>query len=206
VTTATDQLAVLRALRLKGRATTEDLTVATGLDTGPVQATVQALLVAEHAREMRGAYLLTPAGRADLEELLTQERGTVDTAAIAALYEQFTAVNHDFKVLATDWQLRGSEPNDHGDAPYDQSVLDRLPGIDERVQPIARALGEQAPRLKPYATRLSNALQHVKSGRHEWLLKPLIDSYHTVWFELHEELISLAGLTRLGEAAAGRAH
>jgi hypothetical protein len=37
------------------------------------------------------------------------------------------------------------------------------------------------------------------------LLKPLIDSYHTVWFELHEELISLAGLSREAEAASGRA-
>jgi len=85
-------------------------------------------------------------------------------------------------------------------------VLDRLPGIDERVQPIAQALGEQAPRLKPYAARMTNALQRTQHGEHEWLLKPLIDSYHTVWFELHEELISLAGLTRLEEAVAGRAH
>ncbi len=33
----------------------------------------------------------------------------------------------------------------------------------------------------------------------------MIDSYHTVWFELHEELIALSGLTREDEAAAGRA-
>jgi pyruvate,orthophosphate dikinase len=31
------------------------------------------------------------------------------------------------------------------------------------------------------------------------------DSYHTIWFELHEELISLMGRTRQGEALAGRA-
>jgi pyruvate,orthophosphate dikinase len=33
----------------------------------------------------------------------------------------------------------------------------------------------------------------------------MIDSYHTVWFELHEDLIGLAGLSRADEAAAGRA-
>jgi hypothetical protein len=32
--------------------------------------------------------------------------------------------------------------------------------------------------------------------------KLIADSYHTVWFELHEDLISLAGLTR--EAIARR--
>ena len=38
-----------------------------------------------------------------------------------------------------------------------------------------------------------------------WLVRPLIDSYHTVWFELHEELILAAGLTRESEAKAGDA-
>ena len=56
-----------------------------------------------------------------------------------------------------------------------------------------------------YGDRLADALRKVQAGEHEWLLKPLIDSYHTVWFELHEELISLAGLTRIEEATAGRA-
>ena len=38
-----------------------------------------------------------------------------------------------------------------------------------------------------------------------WLARPIIDSYHTVWFELHEELILVSGLTREGEARAGHA-
>jgi hypothetical protein len=33
----------------------------------------------------------------------------------------------------------------------------------------------------------------------------MIDSFHTVWFELHEDLIGLLGRTRAEEAAAGRA-
>ena len=32
----------------------------------------------------------------------------------------------------------------------------------------------------------------------------MIDSYHTVWFELHEELIGAAGLTRAGRGLSGR--
>ena len=34
---------------------------------------------------------------------------------------------------------------------------------------------------------------------------PMRESYHTVWFELHEDLIRLAGKTREDEVAAGRA-
>ena len=32
---------------------------------------------------------------------------------------------------------------------------------------------------------------------------PVKDSYHTVWFELHEELIILSGRNRADEEAAG---
>jgi pyruvate,orthophosphate dikinase len=32
-----------------------------------------------------------------------------------------------------------------------------------------------------------------------------VDSYHGVWFELHEDLIQLSGRTREEESAAGRA-
>jgi pyruvate,orthophosphate dikinase len=45
----------------------------------------------------------------------------------------------------------------------------------------------------------------VADGSHEYIASPRIDSYHTVWFELHEDLILLAGRTREEETAAGRA-
>jgi pyruvate,water dikinase len=199
-------LPVLRALRLKGRATPEEIAGATGLTLDEAQRTVAALIDAGEAREVRGTFMLLPPARERLESLLQEERATVDQAAVIGLYEQFTAVNDDFKALATDWQTRDGEPNLHDDPAYDQTVLDRLPDIHARVSPITERLGALAPRLAPYSGRLAAALARVRSGESEWLLKPLIDSYHTVWFELHEELISLAGLTRLEEAAAGRAH
>jgi pyruvate,orthophosphate dikinase len=34
---------------------------------------------------------------------------------------------------------------------------------------------------------------------------PRVDSYHSIWFELHEDLILLSGRTRAEEVAAGRA-
>jgi pyruvate,water dikinase len=204
-TMANDELSVLRALRLKGRASTEQLTEATGLPAETVTATIAALVQAEAVKDIRGSWAMVPAARERLDQLLAAERAGVDHAVMAACYERFTEVNDDFKALANDWQTRGEEPNDHTDAAYDQGVLDRLPSIHERVVPIVEEVAGQAPRLAVYRDRLAAALQRVQSGDHAWLLKPLIDSYHTVWFELHEELISLAGLTRLEEAAAGRA-
>ena len=38
-----------------------------------------------------------------------------------------------------------------------------------------------------------------------YIASPRVDSYHGVWFELHEDLILLAGRTREDEVASGRA-
>ena len=138
-------------------------------------------------------------GRARLETLLAEEREGVDQAAMAAAYDDFRAVNADFKSLVTDWQLKGGPggaPNAHDDPDYDAALLARLDEVHARVRPIIEAAAEQLPRLKAYAAKLLAALSKVKDGDTAWLTRPLVDSYHTVWFELHEELILAVGLTR----------
>jgi pyruvate,water dikinase len=200
-----NELLVLMALRLKGRGSTEELVATTGLEGWAVAAVVDPLVESGGARELRGSYMLTAPARERLKELLDSERAGVDSAAVRDSYEEFTSVNQDFKQLATDWQLRDEQPNDHSDPAYDAEVVERLPSIHARVAPILERVVELVPRLAPYQARLSTALARVQGGDHTWLLKPLIDSYHTVWFELHEELISLAGLSREAEAVSGRA-
>jgi hypothetical protein len=114
-------------------------------------------------------------------------------------------VNAEFKSLVSDWQLKDGEPNNHEDAEYDTAVLARLDHVHESVLPIIASAAAQIPRLARYADKLSAALQKIRAGDTTWLTRPIIDSYHTVWFELHEELILAAGLTREAEAKAGTA-
>ena len=61
------------------------------------------------------------------------------------------------------------------------------------------------PRTNIVGDKLVAALDKVKAGDVAWLTKPLVDSYHTVWFELHEELILASGLTREQAARSGDA-
>lgn len=196
---------VLRALRLKGRADSAALAAATGLPESEVAGVVASLIEAGEAREVRDFFMLLPPGRDRLTATLDEERAGVDQSALHELYQEFVGVNGDFKQLASDWQMRGATPNEHDDNAYDQSVLDRLPGIHERVSPIVARSVKLAPRLAPYPDRFASALAKVQAGETDWFLKPLIDSYHTVWFEYHEELIGLAGLSREAEATSGRA-
>jgi DNA-binding MarR family transcriptional regulator len=198
------ELTVLQAVRLKGRVSPDDLAVTLGEDLASVTKAVEQLTASGLLVE--GETLrISHDGRIRLSELLAEEHKNIDSAALAAVYDDFRAVNADFKALVTDWQLKNGKPNTHEDAEYDSAVLARLDGVHQRVMPITAAAAAHVPRLSAYSTKLRGALDKVKAGDIAWLTRPLVDSYHTVWFELHEELISATGLTREAEAKAGHA-
>jgi hypothetical protein len=198
------ELAVLQTVRLKGRTTAEDVAAATATGAGEAADALQGAVASGTLTEANGRVRMTPEGRERLTALLDEERAGVDATALRAAYERFVGLNGEFKQMATDWQQRDGQPNDHSDAAYDQAVLDRLGPLHERLVPVLEEIIALAPRLAPYPGRFAAALEKVRAGDSAWFLRPLIDSYHTVWFELHEDLIGLAGLTRAEEAEAGR--
>ncbi|GFG74970.1 MarR family transcriptional regulator [Mycobacterium botniense] len=198
------ELTVLQAVRLKGRVTFTELAATLVEDAAGVAETVEQLIAS--GLMVGGAVLkLTDRGRARLSELLDEERTGVDATALAAVYDEFRPVNADFKAVATDWQLKAGEPNTHDDSDYDAAVLNRLNDLHQRAMAIIAAAAGHVPRLGVYAVKLQRALDKINSGETVWLTRPMIDSYHTVWFELHEELILVTGLTREDEASAGHA-
>lgn len=201
-----DNLRLLQAVRLKGRATVADLVAASGLAVDDTTAALAVLVAAGNVEEARDRFKLTPVGRDALAALLDEERSGVDAAALAAGYHDFDEHNSALKGLMTRWQLKdAATPNDHSDAAYDAAVIADLGALHERFRPLLERFVALAPRLAHYPARFETALERIAAGDHSWFARPLADSYHTVWFELHEDLIGLAGLTRAEEAAAGRA-
>jgi hypothetical protein len=198
------ELTVLQAVRLKGRVTRPDLAATLNNDIAEVAETVGRLTAAGLLIEDT-TLRISPEGRVRLNTLLAEERNGVDSAVLAAVYDDFRSVNADFKAVVTDWQLKGGTPNTHEDAEYDAAVLARLNGVHRRAAPIIEAAAGQLPRLGAYSAKLLAALDKVNGGDIAWLTRPLIDSYHTVWFELHEELILAAGMTREQAARSGDA-
>ena len=195
-------LAVLQLLKLKGIATAETLVATLG---EAVDSSLPTLLANGHIKEAKNRYRVTPDGKQHLAALLEQERATVDHASLAAIYDDFHELNAEFKSLATEWQLRNGQPNDHSDAAYDQSILEQVADLHPRFMPLVARAAAAAPRLSHYPARFLHALDNIQAGDHGYFLKPIIDSYHTIWFELHEDLIGLTNRSRLEEAAAGRA-
>lgn len=198
------ELAILQAARLKGRLTPDLAAASAGVDTAVANEEFNAL---RDAGLVKGepSIRLTPEGRTRLAELVAAERSGIDQALLTTLYAEFDDHNTRLKQIITDWQMKGGTPNDHSDAEYDNGVIGRLVELDAGFAPLVDRIATVAPRLSTYGSRFGNAIAQLKSGDTSFVARPIADSYHTVWFEFHEELIGLLGLSREEEAAAGRA-
>ena len=70
-------------------------------------------------------------------------------------------------------------------------------------QGLQRLVVAGLPRLGAYGERLEMAATAAAAGDGRYVASPRVDSYHGIWFELHEDLMLLAGRTRAGEARVG---
>ena len=156
-----------------------------------------------------GSFRLSADGKTVASELVAADRVAWGADAALEALDRFLELDARMKQAVTDWQMRemnGTQQfNDHADAAYDQSVLDRLSGLHADALDWLRPLEDQLPRLGRYRKRLERAMGLALNGDPAYVASPRVDSYHTVWFELHEDLIVLAGRTRADEVAAGRA-
>ena len=206
--TSDPDLLIIHGLRVATRPTdTRELAQAVGLAPAVVDVRMADLVESGHARRRDGnmaGWVLTPEGRAHGEARIAEELDAAgEREAVADLYQRFLGVNQGFLSLCTDWQLREVDGeqvlNDHADASHDDSVVARLVEADVVVQSICVQLAERLARFDGYGRRFSDALGRVQAGEVEWFTRPMIDSYHTVWFELHEDLLATLGIERAKE-------
>jgi predicted ArsR family transcriptional regulator len=200
---------VLHGLRLKGFADAAAAAEAVGLDEADAKPELDALVgegLATYREGRLSGFALTPAGREAHARLLAEELdATGQRDAVRAAYERFLGINQDLLGICTAWQLRevGGESvvNDHADAAYDAGVVAQLAELHAAVAPICDDLGAALDRFAGYGPRLAAALAKVQAGDSDWFTKPMIASYHTVWFELHEDLLATLGIERSSEVS-----
>jgi hypothetical protein len=197
-------LRLLHSMRLGGVTPLDDISQRSGLPPEVVEPALQSIRSAGWARTVEGhlaGWTLTSAGRAEGERLLAVE---LDAAGqrdqVATAHEEFVPLNIRLLEVCTAWQvvrIEGVEvPNDHSDEARDIWVLERLARLHTDARPVLKRLGTALERFSGYERRLGRALERTLAGGVEWFTRPGIDSYHTVWFELHEDLLATLGLSR----------
>jgi hypothetical protein len=156
-----------------------------------------------------GGWGLTDQGRTTEQESVRIELDLTGARDhVRKRYEYFIELNPKLLQVCSDWQMRrlGEYPvlNDHADADYDAKVLSRLMLIDEAAQRICVELANRLTRFEVYRLRLSSALERALTGDNAYIADSL-ESYHNVWFQLHEDLLVTLGISRdeeRGDASA----
>ena len=200
---------VIRVLVIKGYGDGAAVGTALGCAAEDAAGVIERLVAAGVAEKGAGSFRLTAAGKAVGREKIAEDAAAWGTANAGAALDAFVALDHRMKDTVTAWQMRevdGAQAfNDHSDAAYDAEVLGRLAELHADVDAWLAPLTEGLPRLARYGVRLAAASAAAAAGDGRFVASPRVDSYHGTWFELHEDLILLAGRNRADEVAAGRA-
>ena len=205
---STPALLALHGLRLKGFAEASVIADLFDLDETTVTAELERAAAPDFVMFRDGrrtGWALKPTGRAENERLLREELdATGHRDLVQRSYDQFLTLNGTMLAVCTRWQVKDQDAqqlNDHTDPAYDASVLAELAELDAGVQPICAELAGAIDRFAVYGPRFDLALEKLRAGELEWFTKPVMESYHTVWFELHEDLLATLGIDRASEKA-----
>lgn len=211
--TTDPQLAVLIGLRLVSFGAVELVAARAGLSPETTEQVLRGLADDGLVRHRRGAtpgwQLVLPAGReAGEDRALAQLASIGASAVVRGAYRRFLALNPRLLSACTMWQVRDVDgvptPNDHVDAAHDARAIAALVLVDEDVQPTLSTLAGTLDRFAGYPGRLAAARRRVEAGDPTWFTSLTEDSYHAVWFELHEHLLAILGIDRSTEGQPGR--
>ncbi len=200
--TSTDLL-VLHTLRCIGFTGLSGVARASGLPESDVESELIDLAVAglvTHASGDFGGWGLSEEGRAaDAERIAEELTAAGARERVTAVFDRFLVLNPELLDLCTAWQTRAADGtmtmNDHGDSAYDSRVLDRFAEFHQRAEPLCAELSGVLLRFQRYPVRLADALTRARAGSLEYVTDST-SSYHTVWFQLHEDLLATLGLPR----------
>ena len=186
---------VLHALRVKGIATPEALAEATGLDPETVLAHLRELeaegVAFERPSRKRPGWVLSEQGRDRHAAELLAAHPADGREQLAGLYDGFLALNNDVKGLSARWQHADDDRFD---------LLGKLEDVHVLADRALTKTGDEVPRFARYNRRLAVALEKIEDDP-RYFVSPKVDSYHTVWFECHEDFLLTLGRTRAEEGS-----
>ena len=193
-------LLTLHALRLLGFAETEYVAERFGQDPHHVEG----LLIEAGAKGWAShssfggtrGWSLTVAGRIENERLLAAELTSAGgQAAVSAVHAEFAPLNAEVVAACSKLQLQRLSAGNQGDGGIDEPTQQTFTRAASSLSVLEVRLTAVLPRFGGYADRLGHAVTNAASEP-AWLTATDRDSFHHIWFELHEDLIATLGLRR----------
>lgn len=154
------------------------------------------------------AWVATRAGLDHSDTFLAERLDAVGARRrVVDAANRFDIANPELKALCADVGLRPTaksraEPSPGSD--YDSEVIDRLIEFHRRCHDMLDECDNSAPWMGGHRPRLDGAVTRVRSGDIRWFTSPAVESYHQVWFELHEIILATLGRTRSGDTTPTR--
>lgn len=109
-------------------------------------------------------------------------------------YERFEVLNAQFLKTLSAWQTSGS----------DDAALEKVLRLVDRQVKALTSFVSHVPRYQRYVDRFEAATEKIEAGQTEWVTSLTLDSVHNVWFELHEDILTVLGRPRdVAEAEHG---
>lgn len=186
---------VLHALKVRGLGDAETLSDISGLPVGTVTSVLAETAERGHSKQRQGrisGHTLTPDGRARHALLCHGKIPQEEIDAISREYEKFLTRNRTFKQLTTDWQT-GTASGDTNE------ITSRLETLHSEVTNIIETIATVQPRFLTYRNRFDIAFEAFRGGNGNALSKPMTGSYHDIWMELHEDLLTTCNRKRSNE-------
>lgn len=179
---------VLNAVYLRKIATVEVVSECTGLPAETIRAALEAEVAAGHVEDLGGQFMLSDGGiQAVLATYSDRYSPLRSQPDVENWYQRFESLNSQFLKTISAWQTSGE----------DEGTLDRLLKVVERQVKALGSITDTIPRYARYADRFERALGIVEGGRNEFVTSPMVDSLHNIWFEFHEDILTVLGRPRL---------
>jgi hypothetical protein len=190
-----DEFLVLNSVYLRKIASRQAVADCSALPAETVAAQLDRAVEAESVFDVGdGVFMLSEDGtQAVLDEYRSRYAELRASGAAEEWYQRFELLNGQFLVAISAWQQDGAA---------DPGRLDKLLRLVERQVKGLGGIAERLPRYALYRSRFEQALDRVEKGSTEHVVSPHVDSIHNIWFELHEDILTVLGRPRdVAEAA-----